>query len=144
MAITIKELTIDDFSAITHIWDMAGLPTKPNGRESRDIFAKEIALDHVAIYGLFEGDEMLGVSMANWDGRRGWINRLAIHPDHRGHGSAGFLIDECIKFLESKDALVIAVLVDDLNSPSITAFQKRGMKCIEGVIYLSKYAYDGA
>lgn len=144
MAVTIKELTIDDYSAIIHIWDMAGLPTKPKGREKRDLFAREIALDHVAIYGLYENDQILGVGMANWDGRRGWINRLAIHPDHRGHGYAALLIDACEKFLKDSGALVIAALVDDINCPSISAFQKAGMKCIGGVIYLAKYDYDGA
>lgn len=140
----IKELTIDDFDQIIRIWDLAGLPYKPNGREQREIFAQEMALDHVAMYGLYADNIMLGVGIANWDGRRGWVNRVAIHPDHRGHGYAGTIIKKCIEFLESKGALAIAALIEDVNAPSITAFQKEGFKVLPEILYLSRYKYDGA
>jgi len=144
VAAEIETLTIDNYDDIIKLWEMAGLSTKPKGRESLEILAKEIALDHVAIYGLYVDRELVGVSMANWDGRRGWINRLAVHPDHRGRGYAGVLFKECEDFLKDCGALVIAALVDDINCPSISAFQKQGLEAIEGIIYLSKYAYDGA
>lgn len=144
MSVTIKALTIDDYDAVINIWDMAGLPTKPKGRDSREIFAKEIALDHTAIYGLFNDNEMLGVGLANWDGRRGWINRVAVHPDHRGQGYAGMLIRECKAFLKECGALAICALIDDINYPSISAFQKEGLQCLEGIVYLCDYEFVGA
>jgi GNAT superfamily N-acetyltransferase len=140
----ISPLTIDDYDQIIELWNAAGLPTRPQGRESRQAFARELALDHVAVFGLWVGDRLAGVSIANWDGRRGWINRMAVHPDYRGLGFAGLLFKPCEDFLKDKGALVIAALVDDINYPSITAFQKEGLQAIEGIIYLSKYAFEGA
>jgi len=144
MATEIKTLTIDDYDAIINIWDMAGLPTKQKGRDSRELFAKEMALDQVAIYGLFLDNEMIGVGMANWDGRRGWINRVAIHPDHRGHAYAGIIVRECKTFLKDCGALAICALIEEMNSPSLTCFQKEGLNCNNDIVYLCEYAFEGA
>ena len=42
-----------------------------------------------AFFGLLEQSKLIGVCIANWDGRRGWINRLAIDPDFRGRQTGG-------------------------------------------------------
>jgi GNAT superfamily N-acetyltransferase len=137
MSDTIRRLTIDDFDDIMRVWSDSGLPIRPNGRERRETFAKEIALPQVAVFGLFEEERMLAVGIANWDG-------VAVDPDHRGRGLAGKIIKECEAFLNDCGALAIAALIEDINYPSITAFQKEGFQCLREILYLSKYAFPGA
>ncbi len=144
MSETIRRLTIDDFDDIMRVWSDSGLPIRPDGRERRETFAKEIALPQVAVFGLLEDGRMLAVGIANWDGRRGWINRVAVDPDHRGRGLAGKIIRECEAFLKDCGALAIAALIEDINYPSITAFQKEGFQCLREILYFSKYAFPGA
>jgi ribosomal protein S18 acetylase RimI-like enzyme len=81
---------------------------------------------------------MLGVVIANYDGRRGWINRLAIHPDHRGVGLAGKLMHEAESFLESQGAVVMCGLIEELNTPSMACFEKEGYICESKFKYFAK------
>ncbi|MDZ4724081.1 MAG: GNAT family N-acetyltransferase [candidate division Zixibacteria bacterium] len=139
MDILTRQLTIADFEQIRSVWDIAGLSYKPGGRESYDAMKKEMANPACAFFGLFSETRVLGVAIANFDGRRGWINRLAVDPDFRGIGLAGRLIRVCEDFLYSRGALVIAALIDEMNDPSTSAFQKEGFGCVPEIRYFSKY-----
>ena len=144
MELTIRQLTIDDYDDILQLWAQAGLPFKPNGRDSRTRMAAEMAAPHCRFLGLFHEERLLGVGIANWDGRRGWINRLAVHPDYRGIGLAGRLIERLEAFLEEKGALVVCALIEEENEPSMTCFEKAGFVCNPAVKYFSKRPSDEA
>ena len=113
----IKPLTIDDYDDIIRVWSDAGLPFKPKGRDSRDMMAKEMQRDHCMFFGYYVEDRLVGVGIGSFDGRRAWINRIAVEPDYRGHGIAGKLIEACEEFLYSIGAIVLAALIEDINEP---------------------------
>lgn len=138
MAVEIRRLSVADYDEIVQVWLDAGLPYKPHGRERREILREEMMQPFCAFFGLYEDDRLIGVSIANWDGRRGWINRLAIDPDCRGRGLASKLIKECERFLEAQRAMVIAALIEEENLPSMAAFNKAGYVCMPEVKYFSK------
>jgi GNAT superfamily N-acetyltransferase len=140
----IKRLTIEDYDEIIRIWSDAGLSTRPCGRESKEVFAQELADPNCAVFGLHEEGRMLAVGIANFDGRRGWINRVAVDPDHRGRGLGGQMIRECERFLKDKGALVMAALIEDDNTPSMTCFEKEGYSCLPDIKYFSKYEFPEA
>ncbi|MBK7142701.1 MAG: GNAT family N-acetyltransferase [bacterium] len=126
----IRRLTIADYDEIVRVWSDAGLPYKPGGRERKDMLAKEMTRPYCAFLGLEIDGRLLGVIIANWDGRRGWLNRLAIDPDHRGKRYAGLLIEAAEQFLESQGAIVLAGLIDEENLPSMAAFARAGYSCV--------------
>jgi GNAT superfamily N-acetyltransferase len=138
MSEPIKKLNIYHYHQITGLWAESGLKFKPHGRDSQESMAKEMKLDGVQYFGYYENEVLLGVALANYDGRRGWINRLAIHPDYRGKGIAGKLIEECERFLKSKGAVVLAALIEDINEPSMTCFEKAGFVCEKEWLYFAK------
>ena len=138
MSEVIKKLSIDDYEEIVKLWADAGLPYKPNGRDSRAMMAKEMQQEGVAYFGLYENSQLLAVGIANYDGRRGWINRVAGDPDRRGDGLAGMIIGECEKFMRSKGAVVMTALIEDINEPSISCFQKAGYICDKSWLYFAK------
>lgn len=134
----IKPLTIEDYGDIIRVWSNAGLPYKPKGRDSHEMMAKEMRLDVCMYFGYYVGNRMVGVGIANFDGRRAWINRVAVDPDHRGRKIAGQIIAACEEFLYSMGAVVIAALIEDINEPSINAFQKAGYSVMDEFKYFSK------
>lgn len=134
----IIELTIDQYDDIVACWANAGLPYRPKGRDSREMLAVEMALEFTATFGIYDADRLIGVALANWDGRRGWVNRLAVHPDYRGQGLAGRLIARCEEFLAGKGALVMSALIEDINYPSISTFQRAGYEVDRKWLYFSK------
>jgi len=138
MAANTKKLSINDYNTIIRLWADAGLKHKPKGRDSRESMKKEMQLDGVCYFGYYENDALIGVGLANYDGRRGWINRIAVHPDYRGRGIGGALISECEKFLKSKGAVVLSALIEDINEPSMTCFEKAGFSCEKEWLYFCK------
>lgn len=138
MASDLRKLTADDYDDIIRVWADAGLPYKLDGRDSRTRIAVEIERDDTAFYGLFEDSRMLAVGLATFDGRKGWINRVAVDPDRRGEGFGGEIIKACEQFLRERGAEIIAALIEDVNSPSISLFQKQGYVIMKEVLYFSK------
>ncbi len=134
----IRRLTIENYDDILRVWADAGLEYRPKGRDSRAMIAKEIQFPGAAYFGYFENGRMIGTVIANFDGRRGWINRLAVDPDCRGRGIAGLLIREGERFLHSVGAIVITALIHELNTPSMTCFEKEGYACQVEYEYFSK------
>ncbi len=134
----VRRLTIDDYDDMLHVWATSGLPFKPHGRESRDNIEREIAHPTCAFFGTFIDDKMIGVVIAQFDGRRGWINRLAIDPDFRGQRLAGELIAECEKYLDQFGEMVISALIEEENGPSMSCFEKSGYSCLPSIKYWSK------
>ncbi len=140
MSLTIRHLTNDDYDAIIALWQAAGLPIHIHGRDSRAAFAQQMQTGHQTILGLEKDGVLIGVVLTTHDGRKGWINRLAVHPDHRRQGHAQRLITEAEHILrEGQGMTVIAVLIEDWNEASMALFQKTGYATFDGgVHYLSK------
>lgn len=138
MAHDLRRLTADDYADIIRVWADAGLPYKPEGRDHQTRIALEIAREDTAFFGLFENGRMLAVGLATFDGRKGWINRVAVDPDRRGEGFGGRIMTACEQFLRERGADIIAALIEDVNSPSISLFQKQGYIVMKDILYFSK------
>ena len=138
MSHEIRLLTGDDHQRVIELWANAGLPYKPHGRDSREMMTAEMQLPQCAFFGLFEDDRMLAVGIANYDGRRGWINRVAVDPDYRGKNLAVVIIKACEDFLRDQGAVVICALIEEINYPSISCFQKNGYTLEDNIRYFTK------
>jgi len=138
MARKIRKLTIDDYDELIRVWADAGLPYRPLGRDKKDRIAKEMKRPDTAFIGLFENDRLMALGLATHDGRKGWINRVAVDTDYRRQGLAGEIIRECEAFLERQGVEIIACLIEDYNLPSMALFQKHGYLYSDDVLYFSK------
>lgn len=134
----IRHLDSSDYDAIISLWSRAGLKYRPKGRDSREAMESEFARAETCFFGMFDGDTMIGVIVGTSDGRKGWINRLAVDPEYRGHGLAAHLIRAAEDFLYGLGIRVISALIEDWNTPSLSAFEKAGYEFYEDIIYGSK------
>ncbi|MCP4703765.1 MAG: GNAT family N-acetyltransferase [candidate division Zixibacteria bacterium] len=138
MEYLIRPLDITDYKEMTRLWQISGLPYRANGRDSSEAMAVEFKRMETCFLGMFDGDKMIGTIIGSSDGRKGWINRLAIDPDYRGQKLASRLIKECEDFLHDLGLEVIACLIEDVNTPSLSAFEKSGYKISDEILYCSK------
>ena len=138
MATKLCMLTIDDYNRIVEIWGDSGLPYRPFGRDAREKIAREMKRADTAFIGLYEDSLLVGVGLATYDGRKGWINRVAVIPDYRKKGYASMIIEACEKFLEECGAEIIACLIEEYNTPSMALFRKHDYLYSEDVYYFSK------
>lgn len=90
----IRELRIEDYDALMALWDDAKLPYRPKGRDMRDNIERQLKQNN-AIYLIAEIDgKLVGSILGTHDGRKGWINRLAVSPAFRKRGIAARLVAE--------------------------------------------------
>ncbi len=131
-------LGADDYDAVMDLWTAAGLPTRPEGRDSRAQFAAQCAADTQTAIGVRAGDRLVGVVLATHDGRKGWINRLAVHPQFRRQGLRRALIAEAERVLHEQGLRIIAALIEDGNEASLALFERAGYVDYQGLHYVTK------
>ena len=135
---TLRRLTIDDHAAILALWQRAGLHSiRPEGRDSRSEFQKQLAGGQIAI-GLEEDGRLIGVVLATNDTRKGWINRLAIDPDYRRKGYGEQLACAAEEALRAAGLKLIAAFIEEGNTASLALFEKLGYAVHPNIYYVSK------
>jgi len=138
----IRHLGPDDYDDLIRVWADAGLPYRPHGRDSREKIVAEMERSDTAFLGLYDNDVLVAVGVMTYDGRKGWINRVAVDPDRRGEGLAGEILEAGEAFLKSLGAMVIACLIEEENLPSMALFQKHGYSYLKDIFYFSKRDSD--
>ena len=134
----IRKLCIDDYDALIELWNDAQLPYKPKGRDRRTNIDRELK-NPTAIFLVAEKDDkLIGSIFGTHDGRKGWINRLAVAPAYRKQGLATKLLKEVENRIFDMGIGIIACLVEEWNAWSIQFFEKEGYKRHQDIIYFTK------
>lgn len=137
-SINIRELTRDELSLLGPLWEAAGLSYKPSGRDTLENLRIQWHRDARGFIGGFVGEALVGAVLATDDGRRGWINRLAVHPNYRGQGIGRKLITAGEQALRQKGMRIVAALIEVDNSASRTLFAEAGYELLPEILYYSK------
>jgi ribosomal protein S18 acetylase RimI-like enzyme len=129
------------------LWRRTGLSSlRLNGRDSRDALAHQLETKHdlLSVLGLEKEAALIGVVMVTHDGRKGWINRLGVDPDHRRQGHAKRLIAAAEQAIRKQGIHVIAALIERENDASLELFRRVGYHLTDQICYLSKRDSDEA
>jgi ribosomal protein S18 acetylase RimI-like enzyme len=68
----------------------------------------------------------------------GWAHGIRVHPDHRGSGVAAALAGPLLEWVRDAGALVVRLLVEDDNTPSIRHVEKLGFRRTTRLIRASR------
>ena len=137
--VEIEQLTVKDYPAIIKLWERAGLPYKPKGRDSKAIMRKQMKEFPEFFLGAFDKDRLVGVVIGSYENRmKGWINRLAVDPDYQRQGVAQQLVKKMEKTLEKHEAAIFAALIEKPNKESESLFQKMGYVPHKNTLYVTK------
>ena len=139
---TIRDFRIEDYSSLIALWKSAGLPFKPNGRDSMEKIKEEVRKG-ISVFLVAEKDKkIIGSVIGTHDGRKGWINRVAVDPGYQRNSVAKSLVAEVEKKLDKIGINIFACLIEDWNDRSMQVFEKLGYKKHKDIIYFSKRKND--
>lgn len=119
---TIRSFGWQDYPATARLWQATGL----------DVMAEDElrgALEHGPDLLLVADDgaaDVVGVVLGTFDGRRGWIHRLAVHPENRRIGLATSLVGELEQRLATRGTRRINLLVMPDNFAGLRFWQRLG------------------
>jgi len=132
----IREFQVGDYSKVVEVWKGTGLILRP-GDELDGI---KLKLQHDPDLFLIaeEDHEIVGVVMGAWDGRRGWINHLAVRQTHQRKGIGTALIREIEKRLTEKGARKVNAQIYLWNTGSIEFFKAIGYEVHSDLVMIGK------
>jgi len=132
----IREFNIADYDGVVRLWKESGLIIRPGD----DIEGVKLKLQRDPdLFLVFEEkNEIIGVVMGAWDGRRGWINHLAVKPNRQRAGIGTALVRELERRLILKGARKVNAQIYQWNGKSIDFFKGAGYDVHKDLIMIGK------
>ena len=145
ISVGIRPFLMGDYERVMELWVQGSLPLKPQGRDSRENIARQIGLVNVRFLVAEDGEggPVVGTVFATHDGRKGWINRLAVDASLRRYGIGARLVREAERWLEAQGMDILACLIEADNPVSVAVFEKLGYKKHPEIIYFAKRKFPG-
>jgi len=136
--ITIRDFQLEDYDDVLRLWTDAGLPFRPRGRDRQERVVAEL-MAGTAMFLLAEADgRSVGVVLGTHDGRKAWINRLAVAPAFRRRGIARLLVAEVEVRMAALGLDITAALIESHNEASLRFFREIGYLHDPEIEYFSR------
>lgn len=124
-----------DEETMIRLWHDCGL-IAPQNNPHRDIQRKMQVNPEWFLVGEEEG-KLVASCMVGYEGHRGWINYLAVHPDHQRRGLARQLMQHAENLLRAVGCPKINLQVRSTNA-AVLAFYERIGFVQDAVVSLGK------
>nr|WP_020647701.1 GNAT family acetyltransferase [Solimonas variicoloris] len=130
-----------DADAVVALWQDCGL-TRPWNDPRRDIARKQ-ALQAEGFLVAMLDEAIVGSVMAGYDGHRGWVNYLAVHPAHRHRGIGRTLMAAAETYVASLGAPKLNLQVRDGNLDAVLFYERLGYARDAVLSYGKRLISDG-
>jgi ribosomal protein S18 acetylase RimI-like enzyme len=127
-----------DYDTLITLWNDAQLPYKPKGRDRYDKIEYELKRGNAIFLVAEINGKLVGSILGTHDGRKGWLNRLAVAPEFRRQGIARMLVTEVERCFSELGIEIVACLIENWNTESIQVFERLGYKRHSDIVYFTK------
>lgn len=138
MDLRIREYKPDDYERVFALWSQAGPGLRIRPSDRREEVIKKLARDPDLFLVAESSEEIVGVVMGAWDGRRGWLHHLAVSPACRRRGVAAALVGTVEKRLRRKGCLKVNLLVFRDNEGARCFYERLGYQEMTPVVAMGK------
>ena len=125
-----------DEAAVVDLWRRCDL-TRPWNDPHKDISRKLRVNPELFLVAEVDGGRVAGTVMVGYDGHRGWLNYLGVHPDHRRRGVGAALMNEAERLLRAKGCPKINLQVRTMNAEAVAFYRSLGF-AVDDVTSLGK------
>jgi ribosomal protein S18 acetylase RimI-like enzyme len=124
-----------DESAVIDLWQKCEL-VRPVNDPKKDIRRKLAVNPELFLVGLLD-EKLIATAMAGYEGHRGWISYLAVHPEYRHNGFGRQMMSGAEKLLRDFGCPKINLQVR-ANNRVVLEFYKRIGYSVDEVVSLGK------
>ncbi len=87
--LVIRDMRGGDYDAVVDLWRLSGLKYSAVGRDSREAILTQLAMPSSIFFVAESKGSIVAAALCTHDGRKGWINRLAVLPQCQRMGVGG-------------------------------------------------------
>jgi ribosomal protein S18 acetylase RimI-like enzyme len=120
----IRPFEAGDREALIALWTACEL-LRPWNDPNRDIDRK-LGQDPAGLIVLVERSLLIGSLMVGYDGHRGWVNYLAVYPDHRRRGHGARLMAAAESHLDEMGCPKVNLQIRGSNHEAVNFYQRLG------------------
>lgn len=127
----IRPYAAGDETAVIELWDKCRL-TRPWNDPRKDIARKLAVQPELFLVGVL-GEAIVATAMAGYEGHRGWVNYLAVSPEHQRRGLGKTLMREVEKRLMERGCPKLNVQVRAADGEALQFYRRLGYAQDEAV-----------
>lgn len=131
-----RSFTLNDFDSVIHLWEKTGLILSPS--DTAEGMKKKLKRDPELFFVTEEDQQIIGVVMGSYDGRRGWINHLAVDPAYQGRKIGQVMILELEKRFKQAGCEKVNLLIELSNKEVQSFYEKQGYRK-DDLIFMEKW-----
>ena len=121
---------------VIQLWELVFAYQAPHNDPALTIDKKLLAKDELFFVAEAEGI-VFGTAMAGYDGHRGWLYAVAVHPHHRNRGVGRDLVNHSEQVLAKLGCLKVNLQIVASNQATTEFYEKLGYQ-IEPRISMGK------
>jgi ribosomal protein S18 acetylase RimI-like enzyme len=140
MKIKIRPFQPQDEASVIKLWSRCGLVV-PWNDPHRDI-QRKLTVQREMFLVACADNQIIATVMAGYDGHRGWINYLAVHPKHQHKGIGRRMMDEAERRLRESGCPKINLQVRATNAGVIAFYKRLGFKMDDVVSFGKRLECD--
>ena len=138
-SLLIRPFQTEDEDALVALWKMCEL-TVPWNNPHKDIARKLQVQPELFLVGIL-GNSLIATVMGGYEGHRGWINYLAVHPDFHGKGYGQGIMNSVETVLREMGCPKINLQIRRGNDKIASFYQKLGFTS-DNVVSMGKRLED--
>ena len=136
----IRPFHCDDENAVVQLWADCGLVV-PWNNPHRDVARKSKVQGDMFLVAISD-NQLIASVMVGYDGHRGWINYLAVHPNHQRAGIGRCMMHEAEKHLRAAGCPKINLQVRRSNLKVIQFYRDIGFLEDDVASFGKRLEYD--
>jgi ribosomal protein S18 acetylase RimI-like enzyme len=137
----IRPFQLKDEAAVISLWQRCDL-VRPWNDPRKDIRRKLGVRPDLFLVGLLDG-QIVACVIAGYEGHRGWLNYLAVAPEHRRHGLARAMVAEAERLLRAAGCPKINLQIRTSNQGVIDFYRRLGYSIDDAVSMGKRLEHDG-
>ena len=135
-AFNIREYEVKDQEGVIKLWNMV-FPDMPSWNNPNISISKKLEVQRELFFVAHDNHNIIGTVMAGYDGHRGWIYFLAVHPDYRRIGVGKALTKRAEEALTQMGCVKVNLQIRSDNKEVVNFYMKTGYS-IEDRISMGK------
>ena len=136
LALHLRVFQMEDYQRVVELWRSTGIVLSRS--DDNEGIAKKLGRDPDLFVLADDGGRIVGAVMGSYDGRRGWVNHLAVALDYQRRGLGAAIMSDLELRLLAKGCDKVNLLIEPSNSNVQGFYEKLGYKRDE-LIFMEKW-----